>query len=137
MALDTANLLERLSADVPGVRTLRDADPELWSEQPPNNYAVFGCSLLPHLLHLLELPRNHEEELYRLFLFFEEMVFSDSAALSDLLLVQIIEPLRGNRTAWDSALRHAGEGFKKLAAVGSKKNLQARLVSLLSGRLAR
>ena len=91
MTLSTDEVLEILIADVPHFGILRDQRPELWNEKPPNNYAVLGEVVRPHVLRLLQSHAN-EDELRRLFFFFEKMAEAESFALLDLLQVEIIGP---------------------------------------------
>jgi hypothetical protein len=131
MKLSTDDLLETLVDDVPHVGILRDRQPELWNEKPPNNYAVFSEVVRPYVLQLLQTPAN-EDELHRVFLFFEKMVEAESFALLDLLQVEIIEPISRNKRVREQALPYAGDRVKKLMNENAKWRLGPWVANLFS-----
>jgi hypothetical protein len=127
MNMTTSDLLPTLLAQVPSARTLYAKDPELWDEQPPNHYAVFGQLQR----YTIEKLRSHgdETELRELFAFFEKLATGDSVYLLDLLQVEIITPLSGNAQVEALASRYAGERTKQLMKQSGRFSFSLWLIS--------
>jgi hypothetical protein len=131
MKLSTDDVLKTLVDDVPHVGILRDQQPELWNGKPQNNYAVFGEVVRPYVFRLLQTHAN-EDELHRVFFFFEKMAEAESFALLDLLQVEIIEPISRNKRVREQALPYAGDRVKKLMNETAKWRLGPWVANLFS-----
>jgi hypothetical protein len=49
MPLDTENVRNALRLTVPALNTTLEVHRDIWTQLPPDNYAIFGELLRPHL----------------------------------------------------------------------------------------
>jgi hypothetical protein len=131
MPLDADNVRDALRLRVPALNATREAHREVWTELPPNNYAIFGEILRPHLFRLLRSPEN-ERELQDIFSFLEEVARADSSALSDVLRIEIVNPLVKRKAERELASKYMGSTMRELARESEKWSLHFWLARLLS-----
>jgi hypothetical protein len=136
MSLDSHNVRDAIRVRVPGLASTLATHTEIWTELPANNYAIFGELLRPRLFRLLRSPGN-ERELQDIFSFLEEVARADSAALLDVLRVEIVNPLVTRKTERELAWSYMGSTMRELAKESEKWNSRAWLATLFSPKRGR
>jgi hypothetical protein len=131
MRLDTTNISQALMASVPGVRHLLQDEEHLSPELTSSYYAFFARVVQPYMFTVIRSP-EHKGELERLFSFFEQMMCADSVALEDVLVLEIIEPLRGSKDALRAVWPYMGERTRKLTQKTQKWRFRPWLASILA-----
>jgi hypothetical protein len=126
--LDTSNVRDKLQRRIPALNSSSAADREIWTEQPPDNDAIFGEILRPHLFNLLRTSGN-EVELQDIFRFLEEVANAGSVALSDVLQIEIVTPLARNKIERESAQSYMGNALGKQIKASQKWSFRLWLAS--------
>lgn len=136
MPLDTDNVRDALKLRVPALKDTLEAHREIWTELPPDNYAIFGEFLRPHIFNLLRSPGT-EHELQEIFSFLEDVANSGSFALLDVLQIEIVTPLAIHKTERVWAWRYMGSTLRELVKESEKWSFGLWLAQLVSRWLVR
>jgi hypothetical protein len=131
LPLDTDDVRDALRLRVPALNATLEAHREIWTELPPDNYAIFGRLLRPHIFSLLRSPGN-EHELQEIFSFLEDVAHADSFALLDVLPIEIVTPLAMSQTERESASRYVGRAPTELVKESEKRSFRVWLASVVS-----
>jgi hypothetical protein len=131
MPLDTDNVRDALRLRVRALNATFETHREIWTERPPNNYAIFGQLLRPHIFSLLR-SRGNEHELREIFSFLEDVARADSIALLDVLKTEIVTPLAMGKTERESASKYMGSTLRALFKESEKWSFRMWLATLVS-----
>jgi hypothetical protein len=131
MSFDTVSIRDELKLRIPALNSYQIARPEIWTERPPDNYAIFREGVRPYIFSLLRSPGN-EHKLQEIFSFLEEVARADNAALSDVLQLEIATPLSQNKAERKSAWKYMGSNLKNLVRKSEKQSFTLWLARLLS-----
>jgi hypothetical protein len=131
MDSETAHVWDLVKLRIPTLRSFLVARPAIWSDDPPDNYAIFGEALRPYIFNLLRSPGN-EKELQDAFSFLEEVACADNPVLSDALQVEIVVPLSRSKAERELARKYMGSKLKSLVKDSEKPSLRLWLARLLS-----
>jgi hypothetical protein len=130
MPLSTENVREELKRRIPGLAVRFPEHAVLWTDSPPDNYALFSHALRPYLIGLLHAPGN-ERDLQHVFSFLEEMAGAGSFALLDILQLEIVNPLARDAKHRAAFEQHAGPNLKRLVEEARKQSPVLRVAKLL------
>jgi hypothetical protein len=136
MPIGAENVRELLKHRIPNLTSFQIGRREIWSDSPPDNYAVFGEGLRPYIFSLLRSPGN-DDELHNIFSFLEEIARTDSSALLDVLQLEIVVPLRHANVERELARKYMGNKLRELVEKSQKPSRRLWLARLLTGRTGR
>jgi hypothetical protein len=129
--LDAENIRDELQKRFPGMVQSFAGNSEIWTESPPNNYAVFSEGLRPHIFSILSSSEN-SIELRKIFSLLEEVADGHSVALLDVLQVEIVAPLSQKSPESESAWKYMGPRLKELVGEARKGKMGMKLTKGLA-----
>ena len=107
MSINYGNVVRRMLQAIPEVHPFYEKEIEWSGEEEPGPHIVFGDVLNPYLIDLLKQD-NQEEELERIFSFFEEMAVSSDIKVQEVLAVTVMERLGDDPTVLKKAEKYMG-----------------------------